>query len=100
LYSPVILTGGNKMALTFNVLKDKEVISVTDGRRLGYIIDVEIDSCGKVTSIILPPPGKYFNIFSTKDNLRIPWECIERIGNDIVLVKNFELLCERKRNRE
>ncbi len=85
------------MTLTFNLLKDKEVISVTDGRRLGYIIDVEIDSCGRILSIILPPPGKYFNIFSNKDNCKIPWECIERIGNDIILVKNFELLCERKK---
>ncbi len=85
------------MALTFNMLKDKEVISVTDGRRLGYIIDMEIDSCGKILSIILPPPGKYFTIFSGKDNCRIPWECIERIGNDIILVKNFEFLCERKK---
>lgn len=87
------------MAQTFNSLKDKEVISVTDGRRLGYITDIEIDTCsGRVISIILPPPGKYFTIFSSKDNCRIPWECIERIGSDIILVKNFELLCERKKH--
>lgn len=85
------------MALTFNLLKDKEVISVSDGKRLGYIIDIEMDSCGRIVSIILPAPGKYFNIFSSKDNFKIPWECIERIGNDIILVKNFDLICDRKR---
>ncbi len=86
------------MAHTFNMLKDKEVISVTDGRRLGYIIDVEIDlSCGRILSIILPPPGKYFTLFSGKENCRIPWDHIEKIGNDIILVKNFELLCDRKK---
>ncbi len=85
------------MTLTFNTLKDKEVISVTDGRRLGYICDLEIDTCGgRINSILLPPPGKYFTIFSGKDMCRIPWDCIERIGSDIILVKNFELLCERR----
>ena len=86
------------MFLTFNILKDKEVISVTDGRRLGFVIDAELDSQnGRILSIILPPPGKYFNLFSQKDNCKIPWECIERIGNDIILVKNYELICERKK---
>jgi YlmC/YmxH family sporulation protein len=51
------------------MLKDKEVISVTDGRRLGFVIDAEIDhSNGRILSIILPPPGKYFTIFSGKEN--------------------------------
>ncbi len=87
------------MMLTFTMLKDKEVISVTDGRRLGFVIDAEIDhSSGRIISIILPPPGKYFTLFSGKENCRIPWECIERIGNDIILVKNFEFLSERRKN--
>lgn len=30
---------------SFNSMRDKEVINICDGKRLGYINDVEIDSC-------------------------------------------------------
>jgi YlmC/YmxH family sporulation protein len=87
------------MACSYNTLKDKEVISVTDGRRLGYIIDVEIDIfSGKIVAIVLPPPGKLFSLFSSKDNCKIPWDCIERIGGDIILVKSIDAICGRKGN--
>ena len=33
------------MNATFCELRDKEVISVKDGRRLGFISDLEIDLC-------------------------------------------------------
>ena len=36
-------------------LRDKEVINICDGKRLGYVIDVEIDLCdGKIISIVVP----------------------------------------------
>ena len=39
---------------SFNSMRDKEVINICDGKRLGYINDVEIDSCdGRICAIIV-----------------------------------------------
>ena len=48
--------------------RQKEVINVSDGRRLGFVSDVEIDlEQGRVEAIILPGVGKLLGIFG-KDN--------------------------------
>lgn len=71
-------------AMTF---KQKEVINLNDGRRLGYVQDVEADfTSGKITAIIVPENNKLFSI-NGKNDLVIPWDKIERIGDDIILVK-------------
>ena len=78
------------MNCTLSELKDKEVINVNDGKILGFITDVDIDVCsGRIIRIYLPPQGKYFSVFSSKNTISIPWDCIEKIGNDIILVRYF-----------
>ena len=71
-------------ALTF---KQKEVVNITDGRRLGYIQDVEANfETGEITAIIVPGSNKFFNI-GNKNDIIIPWNKIKRIGDDIILVE-------------
>ncbi len=66
--------------------RDKEVISISDGKRLGYVCDIEVDaSCGRIRAIIVP--GDRFSLpFSKSSDIVIPWECIKNIGKDIILV--------------
>lgn len=81
-------------------LRDKEVISTCDGARLGYVNDVEIDlCCGRLIAILVPGEPKCFGFVRGKC-LRIPWECIERIGDDIILVniKGLQPDCDEKCN--
>ena len=75
------------MSTKFTQLHCKEVICVSDGRRLGYISDacVEIPS-GNITAIIVPGPCRCFGLLGPGDEYIIPWERICRIGPDIVLV--------------
>ena len=75
------------MAVRFSQLQCKEVICLGDGRRLGFIEDVEIELPeGRVCAIIVPGPCKVFGIAGRKDDYVIPWRCVRRIGPDIVLV--------------
>ncbi len=68
-------------------LKDKQVICIKDGSFLGYVCDVEVDTCdGKLVSIIVPQRGKFFGLFGRDDDLIIPWCDIEVIGNDSILI--------------
>lgn len=68
--------------------KHKEVINITDARRLGYVQDVTADlQTGIITSIIVPGSNKMFNLFGGNNEIVIPWEKIKSIGDDIILVE-------------
>lgn len=68
-------------------IRDREVIDVKDGKKLGVVTDVEIDfEQGRITSIIIPGPGKFMNLFGRDNDVVIPWSCIKKIGVDVILV--------------
>ena len=68
-------------------LQCKEVICVGDGRRLGFISDVELEVPeGCVSAIVVPGPCRVLGMFGRREDFIIPWKCICRIGPDIVLV--------------
>ena len=69
-------------------LRDKEVINSCSGRRLGCVVDVEINICtGEVEAIVVPGPGKICGFFGTDCEYVIPFRCIKKIGPDIILVE-------------
>ena len=68
--------------------KHKEVINISNGKRLGYVQDVCADlETGTITSIIVPGSNKVFNIFSNNNEIVIPWQKVKCIGEDIILVE-------------
>ena len=70
--------------LTF---KQKEVINLSDGRRLGYVQDVEANfETGEITAIVVPGSSKLFAM-GGKNDIVIPWNHIRKIGDDIILVE-------------
>jgi YlmC/YmxH family sporulation protein len=69
-------------------LQLKEVISVVDGRRLGFIIDLEIDvRTGKITTLILADQENKNSLFGKTEEVLIHWNQILRIGSDVILIK-------------
>jgi YlmC/YmxH family sporulation protein len=68
-------------------LRCKEVINVHDGLRLGFVCDIlfNIDN-GQILALVVPGPCKFLGIFGREDDYIIPWDCICRIGDDIILV--------------
>lgn len=71
----------------FSSLQEKEVINVCDGKRLGCICDLEIDiHTGKICTIIIPEDCKW-NFFGKERAFFVPWRCIKRIGDDIILIE-------------
>ena len=69
-------------------LKLKEVINVIDGKRLGGITDIEIDvASGRLTAIVVPGNGKFLGLFGRSEEVVIPWEKINKIGFDVILVE-------------
>ena len=68
-------------------LSEKCVINLADGKNLGYACDVKFDtSCGKIVAIVVPTEQGIFS-FGKDEVLVIPWEKVECIGEDAVLVR-------------
>ena len=69
-------------------LRFKEVISVGDGTRYGYVEDMEVDlESGQVRSLIIPGRRRFFGLFGREEDRMIPWSAVKRFGSDIILVE-------------
>lgn len=74
-------------------LRDKEVINSCDCKILGFVVDVDIDMyTGKIQAIIVPGPSKIFSFFGRENEYVIPYDCICKVGPDVILVN----VCEEK----
>ena len=72
----------------FIKLRNKEVINIYDGVRMGFVYDVELDlESGKICSIIIPRKTGFFGLFCHNDEYVIPWSKITKIGDDIIFVE-------------
>ena len=68
-------------------LKQKEVININDGRRLGIVNDVEINmENGEIEAVIVPGTGKLLGFFNKENDIVVNWSNIKKIGVDVVLV--------------
>ena len=75
------------MSIKFTQLQCKEVICIADGRRLGFVTDVQVELPeGNVCAIVVPGPCRFFGLGGRQDDFLIPWNCIKKNGPDIVLV--------------
>jgi len=67
-------------------LQHKDIIDL-DGKKIGNIIDVRLGSDGKLIALIIETSKTLFR-FAAKDNeIEVTWDKIERIGEDVILVR-------------
>ncbi len=68
-------------------LRNKEVISKSDGCRLGNVCDIDVDTCtGQVVALIIYGRYKCFGLLGREDDIRICWCDVDVIGDDTILV--------------
>ena len=69
-------------------LRYKEVISVEDGSRYGYVGDMEVDlESGQVRALVIPGRRRFFGLLGREEDKVIHWGAIKRFGEDIILVE-------------
>lgn len=90
------------MLLRYSDLRNKEVINLKTGGRLGYICDLVLEAPeGRICYIVVPGQSRFFWFFGRGEDIEIPWKCIDRIGDDLILV-SFEhppFRCPQKKPR-
>ena len=76
------------MTCSIAELRNKEVICKLNGTRIGNVDDVELDvNSGRLVSIVIYGKGKVMGLFGKSEDFIIPWEDIDVIGEDTILVK-------------
>lgn len=72
------------MEVSFLDLREKEVVNVFSGKRLGRVIDLVFDvSGGNVIGLVVPGDKK---VFRKSEDIFIPLSKLKRIGSDVILV--------------
>ena len=72
-------------------LRCKEIINVADGRRFGYVGDVELDlESGRIRALVVPGRLRLFGLLGREEDQVFPWETVRRFGEDIILVEREE----------
>ena len=60
-------------------LRYKEVISVEDGSRFGYVGDMEVDmDTGQVRALVVPGRRRFFGLLGREEDKYIPWSAVRR----------------------
>lgn len=68
-------------------LQNKDVVNVVDGKKIGNIIDITIENDGKMNGLIVEKSKFLLSMFTKRDEIEIKWSQIEKIGEDVILVK-------------
>jgi len=78
--------------MTFSELKQKDVVNIFDGRRLGKPIDLVLNTGACVEALVVPSgSGGLLNLLKQeKEGCFIPWNQVLRIGDDVILVEIHE----------
>ena len=68
--------------------RQKEVINVSNGKILGFVIDVDAElNDGAIKSIVVAQVGKVLKSLGGKNNITIPWSNLKLIGEYVNLVE-------------
>ena len=74
--------------LRISELRNKDVINMADGKRLGYIEDIDLNvEQGRIEALIIPTvQGRRFSLFAKGEEAIINWRQVKKIGADVILI--------------
>ena len=75
--------------MSFSEIRRKDVVTITDGRKLGRPIDILLNDSACAEALVVPGKGGGLLGFLRPDRegCVIPWNRVRRIGDDVILVE-------------
>ncbi len=86
------------MKCTLAELRNKEIINIKNGARMGYVDDVEFDTDdAMIKSFIIYGRTRFFGLLGREDDVILTCDDIEIIGVDTVLISADEAKLIKRR---
>ena len=67
-------------------LQNKNIVKINDGKMIGNIIDIDINSDGYSSGKKKKKTKFFISRFSSSGEFIVKWNQIEKIGEDVILV--------------
>ena len=67
-------------------LQLKDIVNINDGKKIGRIIDVEINGDGLITYFVVEEKRGLSNFLVKETETTITFNQIKKIGSDVILV--------------
>ena len=81
-------------------LKDKQVVSLKDASVVGFVSDIEFDTdSGSLTSVVITGKNRGISFLGRGEDIVIPWDKIDVIGNDSILISMEGFLPKQRRKK-
>lgn len=65
----------------------KDVINIYNGNRIGYVRDINMDTCTACILALIVEPEAGFSFKKKSKTVVVPWDCVQIIGEATVLVR-------------
>ena len=87
--------------MSFSDLKQKDVINICDGRKMGRPIDLILNERACVEALVVPGGGGGMLglLKPEREGCIIPWRMVRQIGDDVILVEIEQNPLEAKENK-
>lgn len=69
-------------------LQHKDIVDL-DGKKIGNIIDVKLAEDGRLVSLVIEASKSLFKFNNKEGESEISWDRIEKIGEDVILIRNW-----------
>lgn len=86
------------MKCTLAELRNKEIINIRNGARMGYVDDIEFDTDDSmIKSFIIYGRTRFFGFLGRDDDIILTCDDIEIVGMDTVLISADEAKLAKRR---
>ncbi len=86
------------MKCTLSEMRNKEIINIKNGARLGYVDDIEFETeTASVKSFIVYGRTHFFGFLGREDDLIITCDEIEVVGVDTILISADDAKLTKKK---
>jgi YlmC/YmxH family sporulation protein len=88
IFSITHFSGGGVAMVKISEFQIKDVVNISDGKKLGNIGDIDINlTTGKIEAIVIARSSRVLGLFGKDEDIVLPWRNILKIGEDVILVR-------------
>ncbi len=74
--------------LTMKELRRKDVIGITDGKRIGRVTDIVFDEeTRQVTTLVIGVRRPWFGLLESEETRNVPYDRVRTMGRDVILLE-------------